>query len=414
MIRPKTPRTILATICTAEVLSMLSVAAVPALLPTFIAEWSLTKTDAGWLNGIYYLGYLSAVPVLVSLTDRKPAHRIYFICMAISGIGTLGFAFLADGFYSAMLFRILSGIGLAGTYMPGLKLLTDQLERLAPEADHSRAVAFYTSSFGIGMSLSYLFAGELAAMWDWRMAFTVLGTGPVVALVYMAAILPRPETAGQPAPDTHLLDFRPVLMCKPAMGYVLAYTVHNFELFAFRSWVVAYLAFAVTRHPGESLVVAATTIAAASNLLGLPASVLGNELARRIGRHKAITVIMWTSALFAIGLGFLLEAPLWVLTLAAVVYGVLVTGDSSSITAGAVAEAPRGYKGATLAVHSCIGFTGSFLGPLVFGTVLDAASPTGIGGDTVSSWIWAYAASAAVVALGPVFLYLLRNRETSA
>ena len=46
---------------------MLGVAAFPALLPTFIGEWQLTNTDAGWINGIYFAGYLAAVPVLVGL-----------------------------------------------------------------------------------------------------------------------------------------------------------------------------------------------------------------------------------------------------------------------------------------------------------------------------------------------------------
>jgi MFS family permease len=412
MIRPESPRAIVATICSAEVLSMLSVAAFPALLPLFIAEWSLSKTDAGWINGTYYLGYLLAVPFLVSLTDRKPAHQIYFICMFLSGAAALAFAFLAEGFWTAMIFRTLSGIGLAGTYMPGLKLLTDQLERIRPGADHSRSVAFYTSSFGLGMSLSYFIAGELTELWNWQVAFTALGIGPMLALIYMGLILPREKAVTHHRPDTHLLDFRPVFRCRPAMGYVLAYTVHNFELFAFRSWIVAYLAFALVRHPGESLIVAATTIAAASNIVGLPASILGNELSRRIGRHKAITAIMWTSACFAVGLGFLIDAPLWVLTIAVIMYGLLITGDSSSITAGAVAEAPSGYKGATLAVHACIGFMGSFLGPLVFGMVLDGASPVGIsGGETVNSWVWAFSVSAIVAALGPVFLYLLRRRN---
>lgn len=410
MSRPQSPSAIVAVICSAEVLSMLTVAAFPALLPVFLDDWSLSKTDAGWINGIYYLGYLAAVPVLVSLTDRKPARNIYLICMTVAALGGLGFALFAEGFWTAMVFRTLSGIGLAGTYMPGLKLLTDQLEQARPGADHSRSVAFYTSSFGLGMSISYFAAGELARLWEWRSAFMVLGAGPLLALVYMFIALPRDTAKPMQAPSTHLLDFRPVLGCRPAMGYVLAYTVHNFELFAFRSWVVAFLAFAVLRQPGESLIVAATTVAAASNIVGLPASVFGNELARRIGRHKAITLIMWVSAGFAVSLGFLADAPLWILTLAIVAYGLLVTGDSSSITAGAVAEAPPGYKGATLAVHSCIGFTGSFLGPLAFGAVLDWSSPAGLGGNTVSSWVWAFSVSGAIAALGPVFLYLLRRR----
>ena len=119
---------------------------------------------------------------------------------------------------------------------------------------------------------------------------------------------------------------------------------------------------------------------------------------------------MWGSAVYAVGLGFLAEAPLWLLTLAVVFYGFLITGDSSSITAGAVAEAPKGYKGATLAVHSCIGFSGAFLGPLVFGAVLDWSSPAGLGGGTVESWIWALSVAGAVAALGPVCLYFLRAR----
>ena len=104
------------------------------------------------------------------------------------------------------------------------------------------------------------------------------------------------------------------------------------------------------------------------------------------------------------------EAPLWMLTLVTILYGMLLTGDSSSITAGTVAEAPTGYKGATLAVHSCIGFIGSFLGPLIFGVALDVASPTSVGDTTVGSWSWAFTISAVVAATGPIILYLLRAR----
>ncbi|MEK9753917.1 MAG: MFS transporter [Rhodospirillaceae bacterium] len=410
MTKSRSSTAIVTAVCSAEVLSMLTLAAFPALLPSFLAEWSLTKTDAGWINGIYYLGYLGAVPILVSLTDRQPAHRIYFAGMTLATLATFGFGLLAEGFWSAMVLRFLSGIGLAGTYMPGLKLLTDLLERVRPGADHSRSVAFYTSSFGLGTSISYFITGELASHWGWQTTFLILGLGPLAALLSMALLLPRDGAPPAQAPDTHLLDFRPVFRCRAAMGYVLAYTVHNFELFAFRSWIVAFLAFAATRHPGESLIVAATTIAAATNIVGTPASVIGNEISRRIGRRKAITLIMWSSAIFATGMGFLAEAPLWLLTVAVVFYGFFVTGDSSSITAGAVAEAPKGYKGATLAVHSCIGFTGAFLGPLVFGAVLDLTSPAGLGGGTVTSWVWALSVSGAVAALGPVCLYFLGRR----
>jgi MFS family permease len=79
--------------------------------------------------------------------------------------------------------------------------------------------------------------------------------------------------------------------------------------------------------------------------------------------------------------------------------------DSSPITAGTVAQALPGLRGTTMAVHACVGFLGSFLGPLVFGVVLDVA---GGRGQTLS-WGLAFATMGAVVALGPVFVLVLNR-----
>jgi len=398
-------------VCAAEVFSMIGLATFAALLPIFIDTWQLSKTDAGWINGIYFAGYLASVPVLVSLTDRMAPRKIYLFCMVLSALGSLGFATVTDGFWTAMIFRAISGIGLAGTYMPGLKLLTDLLERNEPGRDNSRAVAFYTSSFGVGTSISYFMAGELATIWSWQVAFGATVVGPIIAGLMILFLLPGEDTKPEQHPGTHLLDFRPVLRCKPAMAYVMAYTVHNFELFAYRSWVVTFLIYSAGTNPGQTLIISATAWAAVFNLFGLPASVLGNELSRRIGRHRAITIIMWASALMACVLGFSAELPFMVVVAMALIYGMLITGESSSVTAGVVGAAPTGYRGATMAVHSCIGFMGSFAGPLMFGVMLDLSASDGNGGTTTESWGWAFVFAGAVVALGPLFIYFLGRSQ---
>jgi MFS family permease len=408
------PTQLIVALCVAEVFSMIGVAAFPALLPTFLGEWQLTNTDAGWINGIYFAGYLIAVPVLVSLTDRVSPRRIYYLCLVLAAVSSAAFAFLAEGFWTAMVFRMLAGVALAGSYMPGLKLLSDHLKAVTGNDDQSRAVAFYTSSFGIGTAASYYLSGVVAAEWDWRWAFGLAAVAPLVAIAISAMALPSRDPALANAPDTHLLDFRPVLRCRAAMGYVLAYTAHNFELFALRSWIVAYLVFAAATGPQDGLLSleawSATAIAAVINLLGMPSSVLGNELSRRFGRHRIITIVMLSSAVMACILGFSADWPFWVVVALAMVYGITVTGDSASITAGVVSAAPEGYRGATMAVHSCIGFMGSFAGPLMFGVMLDLAGPDGIGGKTIASWGWAFAFTGAVVVLGPLALALLRDR----
>ncbi len=55
---------------------MLGISTFAALLPALQAEWGLDNSQAGWIHGIYYAGYLFAVPVLVSLTDRVDPRRM--------------------------------------------------------------------------------------------------------------------------------------------------------------------------------------------------------------------------------------------------------------------------------------------------------------------------------------------------
>lgn len=398
------PVRLIAMMCLVQILGMIGFFTFPALLPIFIEEWTLTNTEAGWINSSFFLGYMCTVPVLVSWTDRIDPKRIHMACMATTVVAVIGFAFAADGFWSAMLLRGLAGIGLAGTYMPGLKALSDLIEGPA----QSRAVSFYTSSFGIGSGLSFYLSGKIALLYDWQMAFWVAGIGPVLALLLVWRLLPAVPQHPKEDRGTHVGDFIRALRNRRAMGYTLAYMVHNFELFGFRSWLVVFLAVNQSLQPDGSTPLAPSTFAALITMLALPSSVSGNELAMRFGRRKVVCMIMATSALMAWGLGFSVGLPFWLVAIMAVLYGVLVMADSSPITAGTVGEAAPGLRGTTMAVHACVGFLGSFLGPLVFGVVLDLAG----GRDVLLSWGLAFGTLGAVVALGPVFILWLNRQST--
>jgi len=66
-----------ALLCVAEILGMLGFASFAALLPTLIAQWDLSHTEAGWINGISSAGYMAAVIVLAAITDRVAARNVY-------------------------------------------------------------------------------------------------------------------------------------------------------------------------------------------------------------------------------------------------------------------------------------------------------------------------------------------------
>ncbi len=400
--RKLSPVRVVVLLCTAEILSMTGFATYPALLPLLQDTWGLSNSAAGFVSGIFFGGYMAAVPVLVASTDRIDARRIYILSTMIACAGSLLFAFFARGLISALLFQAIVGAGLAGTYMPGLRLLTEHFKG----ATQSRGVAFYTASFGFGSTASLLLAGALQTL-GWRWAFGLAAVGPLIAgpLVFLSfpPVSPKPSEAKQVA----LLDFRPVLRNRPAMGYILGYAAHSWELFGLRSWMPAFFAFSLgLTHSHSEPLFAAVALAAWVNLLGPPASILGNEVAVRRGRRKYIMVVMSVSGALALGIGFSAPLPIWIVFALMAVYYMLVAGDSAALTAGLVSEAEPGRRGASMALHSLIGFGAGFVAPLAFGAVLDLTG----GNERVSSWGLAFA-SLGILALGGVFFSQLRRRK---
>lgn len=279
-------------LCLAEVLTMGPVFAFPALLPEFISTFGFSSTQAGWLSGITFAGYAVAVPILSALTDRLDARRVYVAGALVAGLSALLFALLTQGFWTALVFRTLAGIGLAGTYMPGLKALVDRTDG----PDQPKWMSWYTASFSLGTGISFLTAGLFAEILGWRGAFALLGGGALVAVLLTLALEPRIPAA---RPAGKLLDLRPVVANRRVMAYVLGYFAHMWELFGLRSWMVAFLAFAAA---GPAFLTP-TSVAALSSVVAMIASIGGAALALKYDRIRACSLFAVASATCAVLVG---------------------------------------------------------------------------------------------------------------
>ena len=363
------PVTLLVTLCIAQVLAMTSFANFAALLPDFVVLWDLSNTEAGWIGGIYYAGYVTAVPLLVGMTDSVDSKRIYLFSIGIGVIASLGYAVLAEGFWSAMVFRFFSGVALAGTYMPGLQILNDRLSA----DDRQRTLPWYLSAFSLGTAASFYMTGWFGARFEWPLVFLLAGIAQLACLILvLTTVAPRKPNVLK-TDDRHPLDFRPVFTNRAAVAYIWGYTGHTYELFAYRAWIVAFLAFAAAVSGTVVGSEAIATYAAVFSLVGMPASVFGAYLAMHGDRRRTVSVVMGVSVITGCSLGFLGAAPFMLVVLIAGLYSGFIMGDSAALTGGTVAAARDGERGATLAMHSVWGFSGGFLGPLMVGLVLDLA-----------------------------------------
>ncbi|UWU74352.1 MFS transporter [Bradyrhizobium huanghuaihaiense] len=385
--------------CTGQVGNLLPHVTLSAnLAQHLMPAWGLSAAEGGLMASGYAFGYMLAVPVLTTLTDRIDARLVLLWGSIVSGLATAAFGIFAQGFWSGTAIWSLAGLGFAGAYMPGLKALTDRL----PAGDTSRAVTLYTSSFSVGVGLSFLVAQLIADSWGWRAAFLVTGCGPIAMVVACLLIDRR-----QPVPKVgRLLNFAPVFANREALGYILGYGAHCFELYGIRTWLVGFWTFVVA-HQGAPSWLSPVVLSFCFAVISMPASILGNEAALKFGRHRAITLVMIASACVALVIGLNATAPAWLLALLLLLYGLTVPADSGALTAGMSTAAASEHRGATLALHSTVGFGLSALGAWSTGAALDIAG----GPQSAAGWLLAFIVLAAGIALGPLALLWARMAQ---
>jgi predicted MFS family arabinose efflux permease len=391
---------VVAAICAAEILGLAGFSIVPALLPQFIEAWSLTNTQAGWLTGIVSAGYMLAVIPLVSLTDRRPTRQLYLASSVLSALSCFGMA-LCDSLLPALGFRALAGIAMAGMYMPGLRALTHGVEG----ATRARIAAWYTSSFTIGASLSFLF-GRVGTLLGWRNAFVIAGILGAAAVLIAWAALPRGDSGRKPEPQP-LLDFRPILANRDVLALIVGYAAAIWGCVGLRQWIVVFLTFCAgerAANPAQAWII--LVVGAVINFLGVPAGLIGNELSIRYGLRTIATLVFMLSAVAGGLFGFTALLPYMAVLILSLVAGFIVQGNFSNLTSGVLAVAAQRHRGATIGLYSCIGFGAGFLGTLLFGVTLDQFGGT----SQLGAWALSFGTCGLACLAGAVAtIFLPRN-----
>jgi MFS family permease len=394
-----------AAIVTAQMLAQIGGFALPALLPTYMARWTLSATEAGWLVGAFFAAYVVMVPILLALTDRYPARYVYLFGTGLTALSHLGFALVAGGFWSALIFRILAGAGWAATYMPGLKIIADPLEGVA----QSRVVSWHALGVGVSNAASFAIAGWIAALAGPEAAFLVGAAAAVSAFLIAALVVPgAPPKHTAPLPT--LLDYRPVFRNRPAMAWIAGYTVHTWEMAVLRAWGVTFFATAIAWHGAPEWLPTPTTLFTFAGFVGVAVSISGNEAAQRFGRLRIVVLAMSVAAVLSVFAGWSAAVSSTLAVLVVIVWNAAIYLDSAALTAGTVAAADKERRGATMGLHSMCGYAGGFVGPPLAGFVLDLA-----GRDRLLGWGLAFGHLAVITLVGlAVLLWFARPRRAAA
>ena len=387
--------------------TMLVFANYQALLPILQKEWSLTNGQAGWIYSSYQIGYILSVFILSSLTDYINPKYIYLITAFWSGISGALFSLLAEGFRSAIILRTLMGVGFAGTYMPGLRMVS---EKFSPE-QRGRAVGIYVASFTLGISISLFFTGFLNSALSWRWAFLITSLGPIAAGVIASFRIG--EISWRKTERGNDVSFSEILRNRPAMMMIGGYVCHMWEMFGMRGWIVAFVTACLLamKYDLSKGVGMSTYIAGWATLLGAVSNAMGGTLSDRFGRANTIIIVMLGSGVLSLIIGWTITFPFWIIVILSLLYGFLVPAESSVLSTGVTELAHPGGLGRTMAIQSALGFGAASISPIVFGYVLDLTNPA----DALArygyfpNWGWAFMLLGMGGLIGPLIIWKMRR-----
>jgi sugar phosphate permease len=373
------------------------------ILPSMQDALGLSNTQTGMLATGNFIGYLAMATLGGLIASRYGPRRVVAIFMLLTGV-TMMLTGLAGGFWEAMAWRVLTGVGSGGSNVPVMALLSAWFA--ARRRGLASGIGVSGSSLGL-IVIGFLVPRILNAYGEqgWRYSWYILGAGVLLlGLLGLALLRNRPVEKGlrpiAAAPQTP----DPGSRARPAsMGWKRVYRSGSLWHLA-----VVYVAF------GFSYIIYATFFAKyLQSEAGYSKEAAGNLWAI-VGWISIFCGLIWGSVSDVIGRQYGL----------ALVYGL----QAISFALFALWQSPTGYVvsivlfGLTawsipgIVAAACGDCVGARLAPAAYGFVTlffglgQAAGPSVAGAlaDSLGSFAPAFLLAAGVALLGGIGSLLLR------
>ncbi len=332
----------------AELLGMSLWFSASAVVPALRLEWNLTDSQTGWLTISVQLGFVfgTLMSAFLNLADIfRPRQLVAFCAFAGAATNTL-FAFVADGPTSAIVFRFVTGVCLAGVYPPAMKLMATWFRQ-----SRGLALGILVGALTLGKASPYLINAIGSSFWRNNIiAVSVLAAiGGVLVLLFVAEgpyALPRAR-----------FDWQQVVKIFRNRGVRLAnfgYFGHMWELYAMWVWVPLMLrASFASRGVSPQLAEVGSFIVIGAGAIGCGVAGL---IADRVGRTLVTSWAMAISGSCCLIVGFLFGGNPALLLLVAAIWGATVVADSAQFSSCVTELGDPQYIGTALTIQMCIGF----------------------------------------------------------